>query len=106
MDEGAFEENEEGHDMKATLTFKLPEEEPEHRYALAGVDALLLISDFENEIRSKLRYDSGEFKEFTAERYGDDGVTSERVKGDDDTLEKVWRWIIDQKQARNLPELV
>lgn len=92
--------------MKATLTFKLPEEEPEHRYALAGVDALILISDLENEIRSKLRHDCGEFKEFRVERYGDDGVKTERVKGDDDTLEKVWQWIIDQKQARSLPELV
>jgi hypothetical protein len=92
--------------MTATLTFNLPEEGPEHRYALAGIDALLLISDLENEIRSKLRYDAGEFKEFTAERYGDDGVTTERVKGCDDTLEAVWHWIIRQKQERNLPELV
>jgi hypothetical protein len=92
--------------MIATLTFNLPEEEPEHRYALAGIDALLLISDLENEIRSKLRYDAGEFKEFTAERYGDDGVTIERVQGDNDTLEAVWNWIIRQKQERQLPELV
>lgn len=92
--------------MKATLTFKLPEEEPEHRYALAGVDALILISDLEAEIRSKLRHDCGEFREFAVERYGDNGVTTERVKGDDDTLEKIWQWIIDQKQARSLPELV
>ena len=92
--------------MKATLEFSLPEEEPEHRYALAGVDALLLISDLENEIRAKLRYDTGEFKEFDSKRYDDDGVTSERVQGHDDTLEAVWHWIIRQKQARNLPELV
>lgn len=92
--------------MKATLEFNLPEEEPEHRYALAGIDALILISDLEAEIRSKLKHDCGEFKEFAVERYGDDGVKTERVKGDDDTLDKVWQWIIDQKQARNLPELV
>ena len=92
--------------MKAILEFNLPEEEPEHRYALAGIDALLLINDLENEIRSKLRHDCGEFKEFTAERYGDDGVTSEQVQGHDDTLEAVWRWIIRQKQERNIPELV
>ncbi len=92
--------------MKAILEFSLPEEEPEHRYALAGIDALLLISDLENEIRSKLRYDSGEFREFAAERYGDDGVTRETVQGNDDTLEAVRHWIIRQKQERQLPELV
>lgn len=92
--------------MTATLTFNLPEEGPEHRYALAGIDALLLISDLENEIRSKLRHDCGEFREFAVERYGDDGVTTERVNGDDATLEAVWQWIIRQKQERSLPELV
>ena len=92
--------------MKAILEFNLPEEEPEHRYALAGIDALLLISDLENEIRSKLRYDCGEFREFNVERYGDDGVTTERVQGNNDTLEAVWHWIIRQKQERSLPELV
>ena len=92
--------------MTATLTFNLPEEGLEHRYALAGIDALLLISDLENEIRSKLRHDCGEFREFAVERYGDDGMKRERVNGDDATLEAVWDWIIRQKQERSLPELV
>ena len=92
--------------MTATLTFNLPEEGPEHRYALAGIDALLLISDLENEIRKKLRHDAGEFVEFTVDRYSNDGMKRERVNGDDATLEAVWDWIIRQKQERNLPELV
>lgn len=94
--------------MKATLTFDLPEEEPEHKYALAGTDALLLIEDLCNEIRSKLRYDSGDFQEFDAEEWDEEAneFRKIRAKGDDHTLEKVWQWVIDQKQRRNLPELV
>ena len=93
--------------MKATLTFKLPEEEPEHRYALAGVDALLLISDLENEIRSKVNNGTGEFVEFLHEKWDDDSgeFAKERMRGDDATLHAVWDWIIRQKQERNLPEL-
>ena len=93
--------------MKAILEFQLPEEEPEHRYALAGLDALLLISDLENEIRSKLRYDSGQFREWTVDRYAEDGSQThkEQVKGCDDTLQEVWQWVIRAKQERNLPEL-
>ena len=37
--------------MKATLEFDLPEEEQEHRYAMAGVDALQLVNDIEEAIR-------------------------------------------------------
>jgi hypothetical protein len=74
--------------MKATLEFNLPEEEDDHKYALAGLDALLVISDIFTEIRSKLKYDSGEFK----------GC-------DDATLEKVRDFITDLKYNRNLPEL-
>lgn len=94
--------------MKATLTFDLPEEEAEHKYALAGLDALLLINDLENEIRSKLRHGTGEFNEFLHEKWDDESgeFSKERVKGDDATLEAVWQWIIHQKGKRNLPELV
>lgn len=94
--------------MKATLTFDLPEEEPEHKYALAGTDALLLIEDLCNEIRSKLRYETGEFQEFDAEEWDEekDEFVKITAKGDDHTLEKVWQWVIDQKQRRNLPELI
>lgn len=75
--------------MKATLTFDLPEEEAEHKYALAGLDALLLIDNLLNEIRAALKHDAGEFG-----------------KLDHDTLEEVRTFIFDQKEARRLPELV
>jgi hypothetical protein len=74
--------------MKATLTFNLPEEQHDHAYALAGTDALLVISDILNEIRTKLKYDSGEFKDC-----------------DEKTLEIVRDFIVELKQDRNLPEL-
>lgn len=75
--------------MKAIIEFQLPEEEAEHSYALAGTDALLAIDDVLNEIRSCLKYDSGQ------------------LKGSDyDTLEKVRDFICDVRQARRLPELI
>lgn len=93
--------------MKAILEFNLPEDQDDHAYALAGLDALLVISELENEIRSKLRYDSGEFNEFNVESYDDDGKKSNRrVKGCDDTLEQVWNVLLRFKSERNLPELV
>lgn len=93
--------------MKAILEFSLPEDQDDHAYALAGLDALLVISELENEIRSKLRYDSGEFKEFNVESYDDDGKKSNRrVRGCDDTLEQVWNVLLRFKSERNLPELV
>lgn len=93
--------------MKATIEFNLPEEQDDLDYSLSGVDALILISDLENEIRSKLRYDCGEFKKFTVEKYDENNgeYYKEQAEGDDDTLEKLWQWIIEQKQYRNLPEL-
>jgi len=93
--------------MKAILEFSLPEEQDDHAYALSGLDALLVISDLENEIRSKLRYDSGEFKEFYIDVYNEDGtIKKKKVNGCDDTLERVWEVLRRFKQERNLPELV
>jgi len=93
--------------MKAILEFNLPEEQEDHAYALHGVDALLVISDLEQEIRSKLRHDTGEFKEFDVLSYDEDGKEiTRRVNGCDDTLEKVWDVLIRFKRERNLPELV
>jgi hypothetical protein len=94
--------------MKAILEYSLPEEEPEHKYALAGTDALLLIEDLCNEIRSKLRYETGEFQEFEAEEWDEEKDEFKKItaKGDGHTLEKVWQWVIEQKQRRNLPELI
>ena len=92
--------------MKAILEFNLPEEQDDHKYALSGVDALLVIDDLENEIRSKLKYDSGEFKEFYVEEYKDDGTIEKRkAVGCDDTLDRVWEVLRRFKQERNLPEL-
>ena len=94
--------------MKATLEFSLPEEEPEHKYALAGLDALLVIEDILSEIRSYLKHGDGEFKEFYADIWNDD--TSEycktRMQACEYTLEKVRDLICEMKQNRNLPELV
>lgn len=76
--------------MKAVLKFNLPEEAQDHKYALAGVDALLLISDILNEIRSFLKYESGYFKDYDC---------------DPNTLEKVREYIIMMRQEKQLPEL-
>ena len=74
--------------MKAILEFDLPEDQHDHKYALASCDALICISDILNEIRSKLKYDSGLFKDC-----------------DDKTLEIVRDYIVDLKHHRELPEL-
>jgi hypothetical protein len=74
--------------VKAILKFNLPEEKSDHAYAIAGADALITISDILSECRSKLKYDSGEFKDC-----------------DDATIEKVRDFIVELKQYRNLPEL-
>lgn len=94
--------------MKAILEFDLPEEGAEHSYAISGVDALILISDLENEIRSKLNHDCGFFKSFTTEKYSERSREYEQTQcsGDDATLSRVWSWIIEQKQERRLPDLV
>ena len=85
--------------MKATLEFDLPEEEQEHRYALAGVDALLLLNDLEEAIRELLHSDCGYFTEWTNEE-------GEICEGCPETLQRVWNWIIEQKQERKLPDLI
>lgn len=93
--------------MKATIEFNLPEEQDEHAYALAGVDALIVIDELLNEIRTKLKYGGGEFKEWDVDVYNDDGsVSKKRVEGCDYTLEKVRDVLIEFKSNRNLPELV
>jgi hypothetical protein len=78
--------------MKVILEFNLPDDEHDHKYALAGLDALLTIDSIEQEIRSYLKYNAqdGYFKDFDVE-----------VK----TLERVWDLIITLKKERQLPEL-
>ena len=42
--------------MKATLEFTLPDDEPEHRYALAGRDALIALEQIDNWARGILKH--------------------------------------------------
>jgi hypothetical protein len=74
--------------MKATIEFDIPEEKHDLEYALKGVDALILIDNLLNEIRSALRHQSGEFREL-----------------DDPTLEKIREWVAQEIEYRKLPEL-
>ena len=85
--------------MKATLEFNLPEEQNEHLYALKGVDALLVIDDLLNEIRSLLNHDCGSLATWRDE----DGIL---VKPDYTTVEIVRDVLIELKQERQLPELL
>jgi hypothetical protein len=94
--------------MIATLQFTLPEEEPEHKYALAGTDALLVIEDILNDIRSFLKHGDGEFHNFQAEVWNE-GTNKFDVKTMDachHTLERVAEVIWELKKSRNLPDLV
>jgi hypothetical protein len=75
--------------MKATLEFNLPEEEQEHRCALAGVDALLVIDDVVEELANGMNNQYGVFKECDIE-----------------TLERVIEYIVAQKDSRRLPYLL
>jgi hypothetical protein len=85
-------------EMKAILEFSLPEDEQDHKCALSGTDALLAIEDILDEIRTKLKYESGFFLEWK----NDEGKT---CTGDIDTLERVRQYICEVKRERNLPEL-
>jgi hypothetical protein len=42
--------------MKAILEFDLPEDEDEHRYAIAGRDALIALARIDNWAREILKY--------------------------------------------------
>ena len=94
--------------MIATLQFTLPEEEPEHKYALAGLDALLTIEDILNEIRSFFKHGDGDFHNFQAEVWNEE-TNKFDVKTMDachHTLERVAEVIWEFKKSRNLPDLV
>lgn len=75
--------------MKATLEFNLPEEDAEHSYALAGLDALLVIDDVVQELANGLNNQYGTFRECDIE-----------------TIEKVIEYIVAQKDSRRLPDLI
>lgn len=84
--------------MKAILEFNLPEDQDDHAYAVAGLDALLLISFIEDEIRSMVNDNCGMLLRWRNE----DG---KECQGDCETLRRVWDLIIAEKQERRLPEL-
>ena len=42
--------------MKAVLEFDLPEDEQEHRYALAGRDALIALEEIDEWARGKIKH--------------------------------------------------
>lgn len=85
--------------MRATLTFKLPQEEPEHSYALAGLDALLAIDEIRSEIRSFLKHECGQFKRWK-------NYAGTECTGDYETLERVMQVLCTIAENRRLPELV
>ena len=45
-----------GSNMKATLTFNLPDEESEFQHAQRGIDMSIAISDFDNYLRAELKH--------------------------------------------------
>jgi hypothetical protein len=75
--------------MKTTIEFNLPEEESEMRYALAGVDALIVISNIRAELRSAWKHDTGRFKSFSSEQ-----------------IDILSDFITEQEKEYNLPELI
>ena len=75
--------------MKGFLEFDLPEDSAEMRYAQAGLDALLVLNDFDQECRSRLKHSAGAFADL-----------------DDKTIEAVRAWVVGASQRRNLPDLI
>ena len=93
--------------MKAILEFSIPDDKRDYDYAMSGLDALLVIEELEIEIRNKLKYDLGDFKDFSIEVYHNDGtIASRSANGCNDTLERVWEVLQRLKQKRNLPKVV
>jgi len=85
--------------MKATLEFDLPEERMEHICAVKGMDAISVLDDLLNEIRSFLKYDGGEFSEWR-----DEGGCSHTACAE--TLEKVRSYIWELRKDNEIPDLV
>ena len=73
--------------MKLTLEFD-ETERYEHEVACKGLDILILLDDIDQEIRSALKHECGEF-----------------AKLDIETMEAVRAWIWEQRSKRNIPEL-
>lgn len=85
--------------MKATLEFDLPEERLEHICAVKGMDAVLILDELLNEIRSFLKYDGGEFREWQTEEGGMQTACAE-------TLEKVRSYIWELRKDNEIPDIV
>ena len=58
------------------------------RYAQSGLDALLVLNDFDQECRSRLKHGAGAFADL-----------------DEDTIARVREWVAGASLRRNLPEL-
>jgi hypothetical protein len=85
--------------MKATLEFNLPEERCEHICAVKGMDAIAVLDDLIDEIRSFLKYGGGEFREWRDEG----GCTHTPCA---ETLEKVRSYIWELRKDNEIPDLV
>ena len=73
--------------MKMTLEFD-ETERYEHEVACKALDILILVDDIDQELRSALKHECGEFAKLDAE-----------------TMEAVRAWIWQQRSDRNIPEL-
>ena len=73
--------------MKMILEFD-ETERYEHEVACKALDILILVDDIDQELRSALKHECGEF-----------------VKLDVETMEVVRAWIWQQRSDRNIPEL-
>lgn len=87
-------------EAKATLEFNLPEQEHDFKYACAGLDALLTLNDINLELRSAVRYHSGEFTHYINDE------TGERKECCVETLYHVRKVINEMIHDRKLPELI
>lgn len=84
----------------AKLEFSLPEQEHDFKYALSGLDTLLALSDLDEELRSAIKYNSGELA------YYRDDETKERKKCCAETLDRVRERLWEIKSNYKLPELI
>ena len=76
--------------MKGVLIYNLnnSDDADQFKYAQAGLNALCLLDDLDNELRNKTKYDGGIFADY-----------------DGDTIEKVRQYLWELRNERRLPEL-
>ena len=85
--------------MKATLEFDLPEERTEHICAVKGMDAIAILDDLLEEIRSFLKYNGGEFRDWRDQAGCSHTACAE-------TLEKVRSYIWELRKDNEIPDLL